>query len=303
MHTNKLKYLFLFWNILFLTISINAQQPDTTKQITGKALDASTGSGLAGVTVSVPGFSSVITNDSGYFALKVPDFSATLSINGMGYKTKEVALKGQTSVSFSMYEESYTSIYDKAFLPQGPITMNRTINAVSSLNFGLDAWKQSGETPEKDLQGKIAGLSVVSRSGMPGAGADLYLRGYTSLYATNHPLVIVDGMIYDMNENSNSIINNYFTNPLSNIDPRDIDNITVIKDASSIYGSKAGNGIICITTSHAKEQATKIDFNASGGINYAPKQYPLLDADNYRIYLSDMLKTNALTDAQIQSLP
>jgi TonB-linked SusC/RagA family outer membrane protein len=130
----------------------------------------------------------------------------------------------------------------------------------------------------------------------------MFLRGINSLYATNQPLIIVDGIIFD-NANYGSLIAGSYTDPLSTIDPKDIDNITVIKDGSSIYGTKGANGVIIITTARAKELGTKIDFAIYGGTNFKPAEYPVMDAGEHRIYLSEILKSKGLTDAQIQALP
>lgn len=299
----KLKYLFLLCNVSFLFYAVSAQESEIAQKVTGTAVDASTHKALAGIKIQIPGYSSALTNDSGYFTLKVPDLKVTLLVSGLGYNDKEVPLKGRSNVNFNLYEDSYSSVYDNATLPNGTERLNRTINAVSSIKISDNSWKQASDEPAKNFQGKLAGLNIISRSGAPGIGSEMFLRGYSSLNANNRPLVIVDGTIYDMNDYGTSIIDNYYSDPLSNIDSRDIDNITLVKDAFSQYGSKAGNGILYITTSHATETTTKIDFNVSHAFNFTPKQYPVLQSDDYRTYLSELLGTTGLTSSQIQSLP
>jgi TonB-linked SusC/RagA family outer membrane protein len=149
----------------------------------------------------------------------------------------------------------------------------------------------------------VAGLNSIRRSGTPGVGANLFLRGYNSLYATNKPLIIVDGMIYDANDYGESIIANNYTNPLALINVQDIDNITVLKDAASIYGTKGANGAIIVTTSRAKEQATKIDFSVYTGITRVPERLPVMNAYNYRTYLSDILQSKGMSPSEIAALP
>jgi TonB-linked SusC/RagA family outer membrane protein len=153
------------------------------------------------------------------------------------------------------------------------------------------------------LQGRVAGLDAVRRSGTPGMGANLFMRGYSSLYSTNKPLIVVDGMIYDNRQYGNSLIGGHVYNPLQQIDFKDIDNITVIKDGSSVYGTRAANGLILITTGQSPELATRIDFGVYGGYNQKPAQLPLLGATDYRTYLSDVLKTSGLTSSQIAAQP
>ena len=110
-------------------------------------------------------------------------------------------------------------------------------------------------------------------------------------------------MLYDANEYGESIIANNYTNPLALIDVKDIDNITVLKDASSIYGTKGANGAIIITTARAKYQATKIDFAAYSGYNQAPANLPVMKASDYRLYLHEILQSKGMSLSQIQAQP
>ncbi|MEI9808529.1 MAG: TonB-dependent receptor plug domain-containing protein [Bacteroidota bacterium] len=163
-------------------------------------------------------------------------------------------------------------------------------------------WGRSTETPSTYLQGRVAGLNAIRRSGTPNIGATMFLRGINSLYGTNQPLIIVDGIIFD-NADYGGLISGHYTDPLSTIDPRDIDNITVIKDGSSTYGTKGANGVIIISTARAKELGTRIDFAIYGGMNFKPAALPVMNAAEYRIYVSEILKSKGLTDAQIQTQP
>ncbi len=109
-------------------------------------------------------------------------------------------------------------------MPAGPVTKGKVTAATGQYNINA-AWSQPGEMADGILQGRIGGLQVIRRSGNPGAGANLFLRGYNSLYGTNKPLIIVDNMLYDGNEYGESIIANNVANPLALIDVKDIDNI------------------------------------------------------------------------------
>ena len=182
------------------------------------------------------------------------------------------------------------------------MAISRLPYAVTSVQT-TNNWSHTAQTPNAFLQGRVAGLHVVRRSGTPNSGANLYLRGVFSLYTTNQPLIVVDGVIYDNTDFGGSIISNNFTNPLAYIDIKDIDNITVIKDGSSTYGTKGANGVIVITTARAKELATRIDAAIYGGINFAPKNLPVMDDTQYRTYLSDLLQSSGLTEAQIRAYP
>jgi len=270
--------------------------------LTGTITDADNNQSLAGISVSIPGFSAALTDDNGNFTLNVPNYSATVTISGEGQQTRQIALKGRQSIQVSVHDEAFRSVYDMANLPHSQKPLNQTVHSLASLNLA-DKWQYPYETPDNYLQGRIAGLNVTRRSGTPGIGSILSLRGINSLNTTNQPLVVVDGMIFDMNDYGGSLIGNYFSNPLANIDLKDVDNITFIKDAASMYGSKAANGVLLITTAHPEELTTKIDFAVYGGMNFRPKSLPLLDASEHRTYLSDILKTRGWSDDQIQAQP
>ncbi|MGI4020994.1 MAG: SusC/RagA family TonB-linked outer membrane protein [Janthinobacterium lividum] len=308
----------LFFVILLVSAgNVFAQQPDSTKShinlpakrstdkghtITGFVKDASNNKPLGGINISVFEFSAAITDDKGAFTIKVPEYDAVITVSGPGFQAKDIALRGRKSITVALFEDTYNSIYDIAQTPFGKVPQNQATNALTSINT-QGGWEAANETTDSYLQGKVAGLNAVRRSGTPGMGANLFLRGYSSLYATNKPLIVVDGVIYDNNHYGNSLIGGHVYNPLEQIDVRDVDNITVIKDGSSIYGSRAANGLILITTGHTPELATRIDFGAYGGYNITPSNIPLLNASQYRTYLSDVLKTSSLTSAQIQAQP
>jgi TonB-linked SusC/RagA family outer membrane protein len=269
---------------------------------TGTIKDAVTGKPLSGISISVFEFSAAITDDKGNFSIKVPSYSAVLVAIGPGFETKEIPLKGRKSVESSLYEDSFNSFYSVAQMPFGKAPLNTVSNAVTSISV-LGAWETNVETPDSYMQGKVVGLNAIRRSGTPGIGADLFLRGYSSINATNKPLIVVDGMIYDDAHYGSSLIGGHFNNPLGNIDINDIDNITVLKDGASMYGTKAANGVVLITTGHTNDLATRIDFGAYTGYNFKPKEMPMLNAADYRVYISEILKSGGSTDAQIQSQP
>ena len=277
-------------------------QKNNEFKVTGTVKEATTGKSLPGINISVPGFSGTLTDDKGNFSILVPDQSTALRVSGPGYQEREVALKGEVVVEVYLFEDSFHSLYDEAHMPYGNKPMNQIAHSVTSFNTGGN-WERASETPDTYLQGRVAGLNAVRRSGTPSIGANLFLRGYNSIYATNQPLFVVDGVIYDVNSYGNSLITQHSTNPLADIDLKDIDNITVIKDGASIYGTRGGNGVILITTGQAKDVATKIDFATYGGFNSVGRQIPVMQAGDYRTYLSDLLKTTWLNDDQIQSIP
>lgn len=291
---------------MVMCLDVQAQQPALKDKaalysVSGKVKDASTGSPLSGITITYKDYSAAITDSLGSFILKVPSLHVTVLLEGEGFQSKEIALRGSSSISAGLYEDTYSSVYETTTLPLTNELQNRIPFAVTSVKTGGN-WGHIIETPSTYLQGRVAGLNAIRRSGTPNLGATMFLRGISSLYATNQPLVIVDGIIFD-NVDYGSVISNHYTDPLSTIDPRDINNISVIKDGSSIYGVKGANGVIIISTIRAKQLGTQIDLAVYGGINAAPDKLPLLDAGDYRIYLSELLKSKGLNDAAIQAQP
>ena len=262
---------------------------DNRLKVTGIIKEASTGKPLDGISISVPGYSASITEEDGSFSIAVPDYDAALIISGEGFHTKEVALKGRSSVNTILYEENYKSLYDAVNLPYGNKLYSHTAGAVKSVNT-TDRWQRVSESPDTYLQGRVPGLNSVRRSGTPGVGSSVFVRGTNSLSTSNQPLYVIDGIYYDNNDYGISLLAGHVENPLANIDLKDIDNITVIKDATaSTYGTKAANGVVLITTARAKDQATRIDFATYGGYNVKPSNIPVMNAAQYRTYLSDAL--------------
>jgi TonB-linked SusC/RagA family outer membrane protein len=285
---------------LFVVSGKVAGQETEALQVTGRISDASTGLPLAAISVSVPNFSATTTNDSGLFVLKVPNYEVTLELSAKDYQLKEVSLKGRKNVSAKLYEDAFNSVFDVVNLPYSQKAKSQTVNSVITVNA---TWANPSESPESMVQGKIVGLNTNFKSGALAVGANMFLRGYSSLYATNKPLIIVDGMIYDDECYSASQIKGFEANPLADIDVKDIESITVLKDAVSLYGSKAANGVILINTVHAHEAATKVEFYAHSGLNMTPKNLPVMNAADFKEYLTEQFQNNGLTSAWILAQP
>ena len=288
--------------VLLKPTNQTSEKKATKLPLKGIVTDAATKKGLGGVNITVKNFSAAITDEKGAFTINVPSYTADIEIVAEGYDVKVISLKGRTSISAALLSESSVSFQEQVVLPFGSIAKRNSTAAVVSYDAN-SAWNRPFETPDALLQGQVSGLQAIRRSGTPGAGANLFLRGYNSLYATNAPLLVIDGMVYDGNDYGKSIVANNYTNPLSLINVEDIDNYTVIKDASSIYGTKGGNGAIIITTSRAKQEATSIDFGVYTSFNQMPDLMPVMDASNYRVYLNEMLQSKGMSAAAIGALP
>lgn len=279
------------------------EEGPAARMVQGTIEDAATRTPVEGISISVPGFSSVFTDSTGNFSISVPDGQSVLRVSGMGYQSKEIPLKGAGQVTISLYEKGYQSLNEMAYLYYTEKPLAYTTQSVVSLNTAQTAWRHPGCSSEKVFDDQVPGLRILSRSGVPGMGSNLFLRGFASLYSTNQPLIIVDGLIYETQQYGTPIIGGFISNPLSSININDIENITVIRDAASIYGSRASGGVIMIRTNHPHDMATRIDFSMYGGINFEPRQISLLKSEDYRTYLTEILQTSSLSIDSIASLP
>ncbi|MGF7229936.1 SusC/RagA family TonB-linked outer membrane protein [Arachidicoccus sp.] len=308
----KIIYFSLLVLLLFPCVQINAQNKKLqneskdiaadTIRITGQIKDAVSKQPLFGVYVSYKDYGAAISDSLGKFSIAVPNKDITILVTSDGYNDKEVALKGQSFVEVSLQSSGYASFYNEVVLPSGLNRRSKTTGAVESVETN-GAWAETATTPDNYLQGKVAGLNAIRRSGTPAIGANLFLRGYSSLYGSNQPIIIVDGAYYDNGTYGAPLNKGFYNNALSYIDLKDIDKITVIKDATSTYGSKGANGAIIITTVKAQKEATSIDASIYGGINFAPKNVPMMNAADFRSYLSELLQSKGLSATEIASLP
>ncbi len=293
---------------------VHAQDSDSTKvateevqgiKVAGIVRNAKTSEGISGINIAVTGYSAAITNEDGTFEINVPHLNALLNLSGQDFQTKVNPLNNQNqNIEIFLYEDNYSPFYQTAELPGGEELQYTNSKATTVVNFRKDQWSNPiNESVGDFLQGKVAGLNVIRKSGVPGAGAYINLRGFTSIYATNKPLIIVDGMIYDDEDYGSGIIQNNISSPLSMIDVKDIEDVTILKDGSALYGTKGANGVIQITTTRATDLSTKIDFTVYGGVNTSPDNLPVLNANQYRTYLSQAVSTRGDSPQQISNMP
>ncbi len=268
--------------------------------VKGVVIDASTGKALAGVRVSVVNEKvSAMSDENGQFKFDAPNPNVTLRVEAPGYQPQVMALRGQSDLSLSLSGATGMSFYDKEQLDAV------SQDVVSEFLLG----RSTADDAVADLQGS---LFAVSRSGIPGSGSTVFVHGLHSINASSQPLYVVDGVVWTSNYADNSIIEGHYSNPLALIDPNDIENISVLKNGTAIYGAKGGNGVIVITTKRAKNAATEIEAYANLGVRTAPKSIPVMNAEQYRLYVSDILsgkfenssyveKYNFLNDDQSKS--
>ncbi|MCQ2310809.1 MAG: TonB-dependent receptor [Paludibacteraceae bacterium] len=247
------------------------------QSITGVVIDGTNGEPIIGANIVEKGTTNgTITDFDGNFAITVQS-GAILQISYIGYKSLELPAKAAMKVS--MYEDTEV-LEDVVVVGYGTVKKNDATGSVTAIKPD-DMNKGVQVTATDMLQGKIAGVNVISNSGAPGAKAEIRIRGGSSLNASNDPLIVIDGLAMDNNGIQG------VSNPLSMINPNDIETFTVLKDASAtaIYGSRASNGVIIITTKKgASGSKMKVSYDGSISIGTLVNKMQVLTADEIRAY-------------------
>jgi TonB-linked SusC/RagA family outer membrane protein len=279
---NFYKILFLF---LWLGIFINVSAQKTT--VTGTVRDAATGESLPGVTVVIKGTQQgTITLANGTYSLQASD-DAVLVFSFIGYKTTE-RLVGQQQIIDVKLEQDVLGLEEVVVIGYGQVKkedLTGSVTAVDAtkLNKGL------ATSPSDLIAGKVAGVSVVS-SGAPGGESTIRIRGGSSMSASNDPLIVIDGVPLDNAPNSEGTLIKGISDPLSTIHPNDIETFTVLKDASAtaIYGSRASNGVIIITTKSGQRGDLKISYDGNFSVSTKTGTVDVMSADTFRKYVTDI---------------
>lgn len=242
--------------------------------VTGSVLDEA-GDPLIGATVQQKGSGNGIATDiDGNFKLSVPK-NATLVISYVGYTTQSVAVDGRTNITVTLKENA--EVLDEVVVV-GYGQMKRSDMTGSVVSVGDAAIKKSVPTSiDQVLQGRAAGVNIQANSGTPGASTSIRIRGINSLNATNQPIFVIDGVVIDSATDDES------SNPLSAINPSDIVSMDILKDASAtaIYGSRASNGVIMITTKRGQAGLATVTYDGYVGWQEMPKKYEMLNLREY----------------------
>lgn len=244
-----------------------------------------TGMGVIGANILVKGTTNgTITDFDGNFTLEAKK-GDVIVISFIGYKTQEVPAAATMNVTL---QDDAEVLDDVVVIGYGSVKKNDATGSVTAIK--PDELSKGITTNAQDmLTGKVAGVSVISNDGTPGGGAQIRIRGGSSLNASNDPLIVIDGLAID-----NSGIKG-MSNGLSMVNPEDIETFTVLKDASAtaIYGSRASNGVIIITTKKGKSgQAPRVSYNGSVSVSTIQKRYDVLDGDEYRAYAQQVFGDN-----------
>lgn len=272
MKTTFKQFLFL---LLFIPINLLAQS-----KLQGVVTDNTSGQPLPGVNVTVQGTSNgVSTSFDGTFQLSNLKKGEVINFSFIGYKSESVTFSGQSQITIVLQEEA-NKLNDVVVVGYGTVKKKDATGSVNVLKTE-DFNKGNIVTAENLLNGRIAGVTV-NTSGAPGSGSQIRIRGGASLFASNDPLIVIDGLPISNTTNTGS------TSSLAGLNPNDIDSFTVLKDASAtaIYGSRASNGVIIITTKKGSKKLT-VDYNFQYGSGKLTDYVDVYSGDEFRAIIAD----------------
>ena len=258
---------------LILSASAFAQQIT----VKGHVKDG-TGEPIVGATVRITGQQGgVITDIDGNFVIKAAS-GAEITVSYIGYQ--DVKVVAAPEVNIVMKEDVAQSLNEVVVIGYGRTKKSDLTGSVTALT--ADKMVKGAVTSASDmLVGKAAGVSVITDGGAPGSGATIRIRGGSSMSASNNPLIVIDGVPVDDDKISG------MANPLSTVHPDDIETMTILKDASAtaIYGSRASNGVILITTKKGKAGGVRVGYSGSVKVSTHAKEVDVMSADEFRRFV------------------
>ncbi|MBM6992029.1 MAG: SusC/RagA family TonB-linked outer membrane protein [Prevotella sp.] len=248
----------------------------------GTVIDQATKKPLAGIQLRTLGneMFAAMTGADGSFKINVPIFTTSLYVHSPGYLAQQVSVISNDStqtIRVKMIEDKYQSMY----------VDGTTITAEKSFKVNSNS-----VTIDNDIENNLgADVRSIMRSATPDAGAAMFIRGFNSINANAQPLIIIDGIEQDMQQNRATLHLGQFNNILANISPDDIEEVKVLKNATALYGARGGNGVILITTKRGHSMATRIDANIGAGVALRPQLPTMMNATQYRNYATELLGT------------
>ena len=272
---------FLSFIICHLSVSVALAQ----RTVGGIVTDAATGRPLPGVIVEAYGqhqYTSM-TDEDGRYELKVPEYVSSVSMRVEGYQLLQTAIGSDPNrVDARLYPNTFSPIYE------------RTTQSAESRR--ADQFDNTAEVSIDPLIARQLGADVhsVSRSAQLGIGNTMFIGGINSLQANAQPLVVIDGVITDMQYDRQMLHDGYFNNILANLNVNDIESVTVLKNGTALYGAKAAGGVLLIKTKRNRSMATKIDVNINAQYQLQPRLPKMMSGDDYRLYATELLA--GLTD-------
>jgi TonB-linked SusC/RagA family outer membrane protein len=275
--------------LIMATLPALAQSQALTGRIVG-----TDGSAVPGVTIVERGTTNGVSSDAdGVFRLAVQP-NATLVISAVGYTTQTIAVSGRSSLNVTLAATA-TDLSEAVVVGYGTQTKADLTGSVASLS-SKEVGNQPVQSFEQSIQGKAAGVFIESSSGKLGQGIRVRVRGVSSISGGTQPLYVVDGVPVVADNLSSTTA---ATNPIADINPNDIESISVLKDASAsaIYGSRATNGVVLITTKRGKAGATRFSLGVQGGFSEPTHKREFLNSQEYVTLITEALTNRGGTFA------
>ena len=246
-----------------------------TRTIKGEVTDAQNGEALIGATVMVEGEKGgTVTDFDGNFSLQVSSSGKKIKVSYIGYIDKVLSISDNMKVKLESDSKALADVVVIGYGTARKSDLTGSVATVKSKDFN----KGLVSSPEQLINGKVSGVQIMSNSGSASAGSTIRVRGGASLNASNDPLIVLDGVPLEQGG-----ISGNSSNFLSMINPSDIESMTVLKDASStaIYGSRASNGVIIITTKKGQQGAVKVNFNTTNSLQTRAQMVDMLSRDEF----------------------
>lgn len=263
---------------VFLLVLVAQVSLAQNKVVTGKVTDSRDGTPLRGASVTAKGSrTGTQTDGDGAFSLTVDNSVTALLISTVGFTQQEVSIEGKTSVDVALVVNN-AALGEVVVIGYGTARRKDLTGAITTVTT-KDFNKGPLTSPEQLINGKVAGVQITAPSGAPGAGGRIRVRGTSSLSGSNEPLIIVDGVPLDQQSGISGS-----NNPLSLINPNDIESFNILKDASAtaIYGNRATNGVIIITTKKGKSGKLRVSFSTLNSYSVVGDKVDVLTADEFR---------------------
>ena len=261
-------------------------------EVSGVVLDAA-GLPIIGATVIENGTTNGTSTDiDGKYVLKVKDANAVVSVSYIGYKTVEV-VAASSLLKKVVLEDDLMALDEVVVIGYGGVKKNDMTGSVVAIK-AEEVNRGAVNSPEQLMMGKVPGLLVTPASGEPGTGAQIRIRGNASLNASNDPLIVIDGVPVSAEGGAG------MANPLSSVNPNDIESMTVLKDASAtaIYGSRASNGVIIITTKKGQGKELQVSYNSSYTVKTNAKEIDVMSGYEFADYMLNEYPAMSESDYQ-----
>ena len=271
---------------------VTADQQEELVEIVGMVVDAVTNAPIPGVRVEALNNNrfTAMTKADGIFNVKVPKHVASLFVSTPGYESVIIKARKDEHIEVALYDEAFSSYVKNGF----------DVSSIGEMTIDM----AKSTTLETELQKQLgAQVRTITRSGTVGIGAVMMMQGINTINTSAQPLIVLDGVVQDLQDSYAALHDGMYNNTLAAIDVNDIEKITVLNNATSIYGAKGANGVILIDTKRGHSMATRIDAQAFGSFTMRPRLPQMMNENQYRRYANELLSSYGMTSSSIESLP